>query len=240
MINNRKLYIQVPLHTSRGDCAQAPTTMKPTSVILAIIVGMCLIIGSILAGVALGKAKADAVLQPPTPVLLDTTPNELGLAKDKIEELQSRLGQVEQQNTRLQQQVLDNQSQLQQIQNTPTSDELYEQILYDQSKLTLNNCDEVIDYARDQEDDIEDDIDDKKKELLDEQQRLEGYNAELVAAAAEGDVDRIRRLNDKTDRAEDEIDDIEDSIDNLDEDYSRIKRLRVKATYECRDIERRL
>ena len=96
----------------------------------------------------------------------------------------------------------------------------------------------VVDYAEDKEDDLDDEIKDAQEDLAEERERLVAYNADLVQAGTNGDSGEIRRVNDKIDRTEDDIDDLEDDIEDLEDDYDDIKRLRVKAEYQCRRLER--
>ncbi|MBI1970311.1 hypothetical protein HYS47_01045, partial [Candidatus Woesearchaeota archaeon] len=118
------------------------------------------------------------------------------------------------------------------------NEELIKTILNDQTKLTLQNCDVVVDYAEDKEDDLDDEIKDAQDDLAEERERLAAYNTDLVQAGASGDSGEIRRVNDKIDRTEDDIDDLEDDIEDLEDDYDDVKRLRVKAEYQCRRLER--
>ncbi|MBI2147662.1 hypothetical protein HYU19_04255 [Candidatus Woesearchaeota archaeon] len=116
--------------------------------------------------------------------------------------------------------------------------DMYNRILRDQTKLTLQNCEDVVNYAENQEDDFDDEVDDKKQDLAKLRLRLEEYNQDLTAAVANSDLSEIRRLNDKIDRTEDDIDGISEEIDDLKDDYSYAKRLRAKAEYACKRMQR--
>ena len=177
-------------------------------------------------------------------------PVELQNTQNEVNQLKEEITRLEEEKTKLQDQIADNFTTIKELQleaeekepvvSDLTTAEQYEAILYDQTKLTVQNCNYVTDYAEDKEDDALDQVDEFEEEIVDLNERLIEYQQQLVTAIASGDQGEIDRIDDKVDRTEEDIDDAEDEIESLRDDYGDIRRLRVKAEYECKRLERNL
>ncbi len=154
-------------------------------------------------------------------------------ATTQIKQLQQDLQLVVQQNQTLK-------NQLDESQTTPqTQEDTYKVILSDINKLTLQNCPDVLLYAARQERDLRL----EREELLDQlhiyERRLDEREADLNAAIAAGNQDRVRTEMERVEYMEDRVDDIRDEIRDFDDiEYSRIQSLKSRAQSWCRRLER--
>lgn len=114
----------------------------------------------------------------------------------------------------------------------------YDTALKDLTKLTLKNCNEVIDFAYEQEQDIDDRIDDLEETEDKYKVKLNERRDGLKTAIESGDDDEIRTWEKRVDYVEEKLDDVQDEISILERDYNSAKRLRIRAESHCTRLER--
>lgn len=154
-------------------------------------------------------------------------------ANSQIKQLQNDLQLVTQQNQSLK-------TQLTQISEPESTDTVYENLLTDINKLTLQNCPSVLSYAARQERDLRN----EREDILDRLHLYEGRLAEreqdLNTAIAAGNQERVRTEMERVDYMQDKIDEIRDELDEFEElEYSRVQHLKSRAESWCRRLERR-
>ena len=155
-------------------------------------------------------------------------------AQHQLTQLRQDLQLVTQQNQSLK-------TKLNQISEEPQSkDNVYENLLSDINRLTLQNCPSVLSYAARQERDLRLEREDLLDRLHLYERRLSEREQDLNTAIAAGNQERVRTEMERVDYAQDKVGDIRDEIDEFDEiDYSRIQHLKSRAESWCRRLERR-
>ena len=155
-------------------------------------------------------------------------------SQSRIKQLQNDLQLVTQQNQTLRRQIVQ--------QNTPPADpdEVFENILTDINKLTLQNCPSVLSYAAREERNLREEREDLLDRLHLYERRLAEREADLQAAVAAGNQDRVRTEMERVDYMEDQVDEIREEIDDFDDlEYSNLQHLKSRAESWCRRLERR-
>ncbi len=157
-------------------------------------------------------------------------------AEQRIKQLQQDLELVTQQNKTLQSHI--NQ---QNVTIPIDTDAVYETILNDISKLTIQNCPAVLSFASRQERDLRNEREDLIDTVNRYQRRLDQREADLNTAIAASDQNRTRTEMERVDYAKDQVDEAREELDNFDDiQYSDITRLKSRAESWCRRIQREI